>query len=294
MFSNQRFPPHLQTRIAAILAIVAMFILTASLPYLNFQPGQVLVSEEHEHEFTPLRVRFNSTLLTSICLSGIVVMMPAGVILLIFSSEARRLFRKYAKVLLIWFIILLVLRFYMILTGNQGMIYESSGAPANLSDSFEPPSDIGVASGYEEVYVPPEVNGWQGYLVGFIVIVLLGVIGYLWWEKNWHQEEELGSITLRAIREITSGRHWEDAVIECYIQMNASVSSQLNLDRQQTMTPGEFSQVLVSSGLPGDPVMKLTQLFEQARYGNRISNRDEAKDAVRCLTEINQALVGSG
>lgn len=287
-----RFPPLLIARTAAIVGMMALLILTASLPYFDFQPGQALAVPDKEHVFAPIRVRFNFTFLSSICLAGIVVMMPAAVALLIFSSEARRLFRKYAKVLLIWLVFLLALRFYIMVAGEGGMVYETSKAPARLSDGFDPPSGVGIESELGETYTPPAANGWLGYLVGFATLVIILVVGYLWWDKKHSKEEDLEHITLRAIREISAGRQWEDAVIECYAHMNASVSRQRNLDRQGAMTPAEFSQVLVANGLPIEPVTKLTHLFEQARYGTRVSEKSEARDAIRCLSTINQALGG--
>ena len=282
----------LRSKVAASLGMLALLILAFGLPYLDFQQGQPLVVPEKEHLFTPIRVHINSTLLTSICLGGIVVLMPAGVALLIFSSEARKLFRKYSKWLLMYLVFLLALRFYMIMVGEPGIVYETSGVPAQLPDGFDLPTDGRTVSGFGETYTPPPVNGWLGYLIGFTALTVTGLLGFLWWEKNHSDEDDLDHITLRAIREISAGRQWEDAVIECYAQMNASVSRQRHLDRQCAMTPAEFSEILIANGLPFEPVTQLTQLFEQARYGEMSSNKVVVEDAIRCLSTINQALGG--
>jgi hypothetical protein len=278
--------------LAIAVGFLALFVLTASLPYFEFKPGQASELQKQEQTIKPIRVALDSTFLTSICLAGILVMMPAGVVLLIFSSEARRLFRRYSRVLLIYFLILLGLRYYLILAGDSGDVDNSTGRNLERQVFDQPPSVLETVASSEDAYIPPEVIGWQAYLVGLIIMTILILGGYVLWKKNRIDGNDLGDITLRAIEDIHSGRRWEDAVIECYAQMNTSVSRKRSINRDQTMTPSEFSRRLIDSGLPVEPVLRLTHLFEQARYGGRDSRTWEARDAIRCLSDINQALGG--
>ena len=52
------------------------------------------------------------------------------------------------------------------------------------------------------------------------------------------------------------------------------------------MTPREFEAALRSTGLPGEPVAKLTHLFEDVRYGAARSGPREEEQAVACLSAI--------
>ena len=79
---------------------------------------------------------------------------------------------------------------------------KSSQSPAKLPEGFDPPSDVGIKSQFGETYTPPAVNGWAGYLVGFAVLVIVAVMGYMWWDKQRSNEDDLEQITLRAIRDI--------------------------------------------------------------------------------------------
>lgn len=279
-------------KMAATAGVLALFVLIASLPNLDFQPGKALAPQENVRIFSPINRNFDGTLLASICLSTMLLMVPAGIVLLIFSSEARTIFKKNAKVLLLWVLILLFLRFYLNLAGDESNINESPSASLSTPEALNPPFSIGVDTEGIVDYVSPQLTGLQGYLIGFLLILLSGFVAYFFLEKNRSRKDDLEKITLRALREISSGRQWEDAVIDCYAQMNAIVSYQRKLDRELAMTPSEFSKLLVSSGLPLEPVVELTQLFEQARYGTRASHSGEAQRALQCLTAINLVLGG--
>jgi crotonobetainyl-CoA:carnitine CoA-transferase CaiB-like acyl-CoA transferase len=72
--------------------------------------------------------------------------------------------------------------------------------------------------------------------------------------------------------------------------MNVVVSHQRQLNREEFMTPGEFARRLEEAGLPTEPVRKLTELFERARYSSRASQNGDAADATQCLAAITLAL----
>lgn len=274
----------------AIASILALFFLVAGLPYLDFQPGQAMIIQEKGLTLKPIKIQFYPSLLASICLSSMLMTVPALVILLIFSSEARKLFKKYARAVILCLIFFIVFRLYSALSGTDSVVDEPLSTPPAIPESLNSLSSIEVGSEQAAEYTPPEVTGWFGYLIGFFSILMLGIIFYILWESHRTQRNELGFITLKALKDISSGRQWEDAVIECYAQMNAVVSHQRKLDRELAMTPTEFSQKLIATGLPSEPVIQLTHLFEQARYGRRSSQSGEAQQAVRCLTAIKLAL----
>jgi hypothetical protein len=269
---------------------LALFLLTASLVNLEFKPGQVVATQNTTRILTPISAVVDTTWLATICLFGLIAMFPIALILLIISSKARRMFKDNLKVLIVWFIFLLVARFYILYFSNEEVVLEQTESPASLPDILDPPSSIGSEKGTGDVYTPPELPDWQGYILGFVVVISIGTAVYYFWEKNRSTEDGLREIALRTLREMNAGRKWEDAVIQCYAEMNAAVSHQRQLNRDEFMTPGEFARRLEEAGLPTEPVRKLTQLFERARYSSRSSQNSEATDAVQCLTAITLAL----
>ena len=74
--------------------------------------------------------------------------------------------------------------------------------------------------------------------------------------------------------------------MNCYARMSAAVSRKRGLVRKEAMTPAEFARRLEQAGLPGDPVQRLTRLFESVRYGAKQSNQNEINEAVSCLKAI--------
>lgn len=97
---------------------------------------------------------------------------------------------------------------------------------------------------------------------------------------------ELADITRTTLDDLSAGKDWEDAVVRCYAQMNTVVGIRPGLRRQQAMTTSEFAVRLEQAGLPGEPVRRLTRLFEAVRYGSRKSRPEEAHEAVNYLTAI--------
>lgn len=279
-------------KVIGIASVVALITLAAGLPNIDFQQGRAITIQEKGWVFRPIQINFYPTLLASICLSSMLLSVPALIILLIFSSEARKLFKKYFRIVVLWLVIIVGLRFYALFSSGDEVIYELSSSPPATPEVFNPLSLGGAETEDMAEYTPPEVSSWLGFVIGFTSILLIGVISYLFWEKHRSREDDLGTITLKAIRDISSGKQWEDAVIECYAKMSAAVSHRRQLDRELAMTPSEFSRMLVSTGLPSGPVIELTHLFERARYSNRGSQTTEAQRALRCLNAINQALGG--
>jgi hypothetical protein len=81
--------------------------------------------------------------------------------------------------------------------------------------------------------------------------------------------------------------------MRCYFEMNRILGQQRGLSRSVTMTPREFEQELRGAGLPEADVEQLTRLFESVRYGARIPDKQQERQAVACLTAIAESCTGS-
>jgi len=276
------------TILISVIGLFAIFLLATSISSLGFKPGQALATTTQRTLF-PIFSLSNTHWWTSFCVSILLAMLPIGLIMLIFSKEARKLFKRNMKGVLIWLAFFMILQ-YLNRRRDNSITFDSSKNPITRPEIIEPPSSIGSEISASEVFIPPDLINWQVYLIGFFLIILIGLTVYYIWERNRSKNDPIRQIAFNTLRDVYGGRQWEDAIIQCYAQMSIAVSRQRRLDREVSMTPGEFAKRLEEAGLPANPINKLTLLFERARYGIRATQTDEAHVAIECLTEIVHAL----
>lgn len=144
-----------------------------------------------------------------------------------------------------------------------------------------------------EVIQPQEVSPIWNYIITLFVVVVLGIIIWLIWRKfaKSQPEEDIAfkkiSRIAKASRDnLADGAEWEDVIIHSYIEMGEVIDERRGIRRQNAITPQEFSVQLISAGIPTEPVQRLTQLFERARYSTYSANEGEVEEAVKCLDEI--------
>ena len=145
------------------------------------------------------------------------------------------------------------------------------------------------------VFAPPDLPGWMNYLISLgVVLALLALTWSLqrWWKRfntpiaSPDDLKKLASVARASLIELSQGGNWADAVTNCYVRMSEVVGHKRGLHRRAAMTPAEFARRLESAGLPGDPVRRLTRLFEAVRYGARKPAQNEINEAVSCLNDI--------
>jgi len=142
-------------------------------------------------------------------------------------------------------------------------------------------------------YTPPVIPPWVNYIVSFLVVLIFAGIGFWLYRllrPPQHQFHGLAHAARTALKDLSAGRDWDDAVIRCYVRMSEALDQERGLHRQEAMTPREFASRLEQAGLPSDPVRRLTRLFEKARYGGQKSNQEDVNEAVTCLTAILHAV----
>jgi hypothetical protein len=273
---------------SSFVGIIALFLLVASMVNLEFKSGES-IDPDNSGMLMPTNFIETTDLLVTIFLSIIVIMVPLIVVLLAFSLEARKLLSRNLKGLMVWLVILLIARFVAIqIEGGDNLILipGDSTSQTNLMDTSSSSGETGVL----ETYTAPDFSNGLGYILGFTIVFVIGIVIFIIWERNRLKKDDLGIIALKTLDEIKAGRQWEDAVIQCYAQMNAELKRKRKIDREGSMTPSEFAQILISSGLPEIPVKKLTSLFEHARYSGGGSQTSDANGAIQCLTQITRAL----
>jgi Flp pilus assembly protein TadB len=141
----------------------------------------------------------------------------------------------------------------------------------------------------------PQLPNSLLYLVSLIVILVLAAVLFFagrWWlrrsrlSRESQSLENLAEITRASLAEISSGKEWEDAIIQAYARMSQVVGARRGLQRRPNLTAAEFIARLEAAGLPAQAVRRLTHLFEIARYGTRQASREDMAEAVACLTAV--------
>lgn len=133
------------------------------------------------------------------------------------------------------------------------------------------------------------------YLIS--VAVILGLMGLIWYIVRAvsarrtrlgrdYLLEDIAAAARLSLRDMSTGRDWEDAVVRCYENMTEVVARRRGHQRDPYLTPSEFAARLEQSGLPSQAVRRLTRLFESVRYGARTSGAHESVEAEDCLREV--------
>lgn len=273
--------------IVASLGVIVLVLLAASLQSIELKPAQVFFSNEVNRPnifsgFVNLAGNVGTlTLGEAVLLAGGFLVLFV-IMLAMLSPEARkRAIKTILRVgLTAWAI------YYAITKFRPEGIFEVEPQVAGMEQASEvvvtPPP-----------YIPPVVPPWLIYLASLLVVLFFAGIGfwlYRFFQPPKHQLQNLARAARSALKDLSTGRDWDDTVIQCYARMSEALVQERGLHRQQGMTPQEFASRLEQAGLPSDPVRRLTRLFEKARYGGRKSSREDVNEAVTCLTAILHAV----
>ena len=90
----------------------------------------------------------------------------------------------------------------------------------------------------------------------------------------------------KAIDGIIKGLDFKDLIRNCYSRMVCALKSEFGIEKEESMTAGEFENFLISEGAPETSVRDLTGLFEAVRYGTFNPGPLDEQKAVRSLKDI--------
>jgi hypothetical protein len=286
------------------LAVVALVFLAAGLSDLELLPGKPhplldLIGDLLRAIFgaIPGREAYGSLFVILIWVALLLLLL-----LVLYAAIMPRTKKQGSRWIgyLVWLLALyLLLRFR-----PQGIQKLRGGSPAELpavapalQPSLTPVPDEIVASVTEFASSSPQ---WVILLVALILALLtmgglLGTIQFFWRRRHVAPTplEQLAQEAEQALVELEAGADVKDTVMRCYFEMSRVLDEQQGMRRAGTMTPREFEQQLKSAGLPGSHVERLTRLFEGVRYGARVANEQEERQAVACFTAIVEACTGS-
>ncbi|HEY3345288.1 MAG TPA: DUF4129 domain-containing protein [Anaerolineaceae bacterium] len=125
------------------------------------------------------------------------------------------------------------------------------------------------------------------WLVG-IVFALVTVVIAVWVirtslrpaPERWAMEAE------SARQELLAGGDLKNVILRCYQRMSQALQEEQDIEREASMTTGEFEHVLALKGVPRAPIHQLTQLFDAVRYGHWQPVPGDEQQALRCLDAI--------
>lgn len=287
IFQKKRF-----ILLLAIVTLVTLPLLAAGLRDLHFDEGHplgIFQSIPTQNYASDLVNQFVDVPLWEQAAFWILVVVLLVVTASLLSPELRKRFiRSILSLALTLFVLSYLLDNNVInLPEVQQAPSSAAGAASQNQGDLPPPP----------AFSPPEIPGWVNYLISLGVVLLF--LGGTWVFMRWWQRvnrpypppdtlKDIASIARSSLRDLSSGGDWADAITNCYVRMSEVVSRTRGLYRQDAMTPAEFAFRLEHAGLPGDPVRRLTRLFEAVRYGAQKPAKNEINEAVTCLNAILQ------
>ncbi|MCR4404448.1 MAG: DUF4129 domain-containing protein [Candidatus Acetothermia bacterium] len=270
----------------ALVFVVTLLVLAASLTRLEFAPGQTysLPSRAGRASDNPPPLPSNRWMdyLNMIFWALAALLLVAALVAAILSKE-------YRKELLLTALVCLVLA-----VGFYSFLHERAQpkpiepppeeAPLQLQ---EPP----VAAPVEPVN-PPR---WSPFLLFLVLLGMAGLLGWRFLPRFWQRREGslegLAGLAGAAAAQLRGGAAVRDTVLRCYAEMSELLGKreQIPSGLRKCLTPREFERLLERAGVRSEHVARLSRLFEKVRYGGRRTGPEEAGEAISCLEAIQQA-----
>jgi hypothetical protein len=95
---------------------------------------------------------------------------------------------------------------------------------------------------------------------------------------------EVGRLAGEAADRIEDAGDFENQVFRAWREMTRP----LNVDHPRSSTPAEFAAAARAAGMSGDHVDRLTELFDEVRYGGREATPEREEEAVSLLRSIEE------
>lgn len=273
-----------------IFTCLLMVLLAISMPALQMQPGKMFPLQPSELPSFGSSQESEDVSWFLVLIQGLVIalfiLLPVYIVIGLLSKEGRK------KLLVEALMIALVLMFGMWLF-NKSLPFkqsdelfmlqpESEGLPELEFDSVTPPTFVA------------NPKPWMLPLIMIGAAVLLA--GSAFWALKYLSNRrsldrspylDIADNARTALEEIEEANiDFDDVIIRCYAEMSHTLQAENGIQRAQAMTTYEFEQELLARGFPTRPVQRLTQLFEQVRYGRHQPMEFEKQVAAECLGEI--------
>jgi hypothetical protein len=273
-----------------IFTCLLMVLLAISLPALQMQSGEIFSLQPSElPSFGSSQESEDFSWILGL-IQGLVIalfiLLPVYIVIGLLSKEGRK------KLLVDALIITLSLLIAMWLLNLNLPIMQSD-------EPLLPQPEINSLPELElDTFTPPtfEANPkpWMLTLIVIATAVLLAGCVFLALRLLSNRTSlerspylELADNAQTTLKEIEEAEmDFDDVIIRCYAKMSHTLQVENGIQRAQAMTTTEFEQGLLARGFPAEPIKKLTQLFEQVRYGRQQPMEFEKQVAVECMGDI--------
>ena len=273
--------------VLAGVMIAALLLLAASLSQVRFERGKRLaLAGGRAPEGGPVP-NINLDLLWQALIWIFFALIPLSIIAAFIWPENF----KYALIRAVSLVLLLVLLAFSI-HALKDFIEQFLAALQGLRHQGMASSGPGGGEGL--TLSPTHAPGWAVFpflLGGLALLVLLG-----WWLRRiWlsgrmgSSLEELSALAGAAAEELAAGGDLKNVILRCYRRMSETLSERQHVPFQEAMTAREFEQQLHRAGVEDEHVTQLSRLFEEVRYGGRVSGPLEEQRALRCLRAVERA-----
>jgi len=264
-------------------ALLALVYLAASLGSIEFEPAQSFKIDQSSTDTPTALVLPDVSLWQQILFWVVTLFLIMSIFVVFLPKERKKLARRLGNLAIV-----LLMLFYLGYRYGSTVLQPTpeAGEPERIG-AVSPSSGGNLAEQPAPPTIPPAVS--------FVVTLLIvfGVLTLSWWlimRKQMQRVppplDEIAGIARAALDDLSAGKDWGDAIINCYVRMNASVSERRGFRRKRGVTPSEFAEELERAGLPGYTTQRLTQLFERVRYGAKKSSKEDIHEAIACLTDI--------
>jgi hypothetical protein len=265
--------------LVALIMLITM-VIAASLPQLELQPGMPLPEVNHgqvvaapaaeEPPFPVISINKFALILAILLFTGAVLYWTYQLL----RGATWKSASESLRFILIVAAILFGFLFMIMLLPRS-----SSNLPAELPPPIPEPV---ITSPLGSVPIP------LLWLVGiglFALIVLVGV----WIFPSSRSARPIDLVGLeaeKARRALSTGSDLKDVIITCYREMSLALKKGRGIEREASMTTGEFETSLEAAGIPHEPIHQLTGLFDAVRYGDWQPGPAEKQKAIQCLEAI--------
>jgi len=270
------------------IALVTLFVLGSSISSLELEAG-TLFNRETKEELSLLLSQFGDYRgMFLACIAIIPILFLAFTLIQQTRYQQIPAARRNNILAVLFQLIFLVLAFMVI----RRKILENENNPFNAGQ-LQPPE---ITFNGELERLPIDIPETLAFLVGFALLGVIVVLVLWFARKREKPSSALQKIELEvigAISDIEDGADLRNVILRCYYEMNQAVEKQRGMKRAEGMTPREFENQLVNLGIPQEPVLQLTRLFEDVRYGEKVMGSETEDLARKCLSAIASATRGA-
>lgn len=281
MFTKWRF-------VIPIVVLLSLVLLAAGVSHMSFvgtryglpsKPTEEPLStptapQQGESDLTPA--------LEQIILITLGALMLFGIVMIILRPRILWDAIRRALPAALWFIAIFLI---LLRWRDRSFLREREGAPPGMGVLPEEPTH--PFPSLEQVHVP----WWGTFLFVLLALCTISVVILVAW-RLWRARTrpisigELADLTRRYAQELRYGAPVQETILRCYHEMCQLLGERFHLEISRAMTAREFEKRLAQIGVLEEHIVRLSRLFEWARYSPARPTPEQEREALQLLDEI--------